>query len=234
MSMSNESKTAVQFKTLYEQWEQYLKARFGKSEMRKLSRKFWEEEFAKCKKERVSENELLGLVNIRNAHIHSSLLLEIKPQAVILLRKLVNTFCKRAKDIATPGSKIYKVDLKAKARNVILKMNKNLYTHVPIVKEKKFYGVFSENTLLKIIASGRWKERIKINDIKDLLKENEGTDNYRFLSADANFYDIYQLFQEHIDLGRRLGVIFLSKKGKQSGQINGLITAWDLHKGEIP
>ena len=224
-------KTAEQFRILYEQWEQYLKARFGKKNMRMLSQKFWLEEVDKCKKEKISENQLLGLINVRNAYIHSSSLLEIKRYAVVLLRRLINTFCKKAKDIAILKSKIYKVAPETKIKLVINEMKDNLYTHVPIVQKKSFYGVFSENTLLKAIALGKWRDNLKILDVIDLCKNNKGTDDYKFLSEDANFYDVYELFQEYIDHGKRLGVVFLTKNGQEIGVINGLITAWDLHKG---
>lgn len=225
---------AEQFRGLYEQWEQYLKSRFGEGDLYRLSKKFWQEEVDKCKKERISENQLLGLVNIRNAHTHSSELLEIKRYAVTLLRKLVNTFCRKAEDIATPRSKIYKANLQTRAQEVIIAMNDNLYTHIPIIEGKKFYGVFSENTLLKIIALSRWKDDLQIGEIKDLFIISRQTDDFRFLPADAHFYDVYQLFQEYIDRGKRLGVVFLTKTGKATGEINGLITAWDLHKGLKP
>lgn len=224
-------KTTEQFKTFYQQWEQYLKARFGEKDMYKLSQKFWQEEVNKCKKEAISENELLGLINIRNADSHCSSLLEIEPYAVTLLRRLVNTFCKKAKDIAVPASKIYKINPQTKIQELITNMNDGLYTHVPVIQGKVFCGVFSENTLLKIIVSRKWREDLSIRDITDILKDTSGSDGHRFLPEDASFYDVYQLFQEYIDRGERLGVVFLTRNGQRVGDLKGLITAWDLHKG---
>jgi len=229
--MKNEREPA-EFSRLFEQWEQYLKARFGQSNMHRLSQKFWEVETNRCKKEGISENELLALVNIRNTLAHNPSFLEIKQPTVTMLRKLVNTFCKRAFDIAVPKQKIYKVNLASKIVAVVNTMKNNLFTHVPVVEDKKFFGIFSENTLLKIISSQKeLKEGLKIEDIKSLLKDTQGTDDYRFLSSQATFYAVYQLFQDHIDKGKRLGVVFLTEEGEESGDIKGLITAWDLHKG---
>jgi len=226
-----ENKIAEEFKILYEQWEQYIKARFASGDMYKLSKKFLKEEIDKCKSEEISENQVLGLLNIRNAHTHSSEFLEIKEPAIVFFRKLVNIFCKKAKDIAISKQEIYKVNLRTKVCQTIKEMDEHLYTHVPVIQEKVFYGVFSENTLLKIVSSRRWNEDLTMNDVVDILKIANGVDDYKFLSENASFYDVYKLFQKYIDRGKRLGVIFLTNDGQEIGDIKGLITAWDLHKG---
>lgn len=222
-----------EFMHSYAEWEQYLKARYGQRDMHKLSQRFWRDEAAWCKKEEISENQLLGLVNVRNARAHSPWLLEIKDYALLFLKKLVNTFCRKAIDIAVPREKIYKATLRSGVWRLLKEMNMRLYTHVPVVEKEKFYGVFSENTLLKIVATERWKNDLRIADIIDVLHvpSRSGADGYEFLPDDATFYHVYRLFQSYIDQGKRLGVVFLSKGGKESGVIEGLITAWDLHKG---
>lgn len=221
------------FLNLYSQWEQYLKSRYGKKDMYSLSKNFLSDEKDRCKKEGISENHLLGLVNIRNAYAHSSELLEITKYANVLLRRLINIFVKKALDIATPKNKIYSANLNTKVFKVMRQMAEHLYTHVPIISGNKFYGVFSENTILKIMISKTEIKNLRIKDVLKIIKktEEESTDAYRFLPIESSFYDVYQLFQEYIDHGKRLGVVFLTENGKESGNICGLITAWDLHKG---
>ena len=219
------------FINLYAEWGHYLETRFGNKGMWNLAETFYIAEKEKCDKQSISLGELQAIVSIRNTYQHTPSFLEIKPKALVFLRQLVNTFCNKASDIAVPKQDIYIGGLGSSVKEVIKEMSKSLFTHVPIIEKQKFYGVFSENTLLKLEASNKVLDKLKIEDIKSVLKDTQDTDDYKFLSTQASFYEVYQLFQDYIDKGKRLGVIFLTKDGKESGDIKGLITAWDLHKG---
>lgn len=224
-----------QFNKLYEQWEAYLKARYPRETSVDSIKIFWEDKKVRCGEIKTSFEDLRNLLQIRNVKTHSPSFLEVKSDAVQKLKIIVNTFCRKAINIATPEVKIYKGTLHSYVDEIIKTMHRNLYTHVPIVDEKGFIGVFSENTLIKLIALNLYKPNMEMKDIRKLLKipERGGTDDYLFLSLDVDFYKIYELFQDYIDRGKRLGVVFLTKNGKPSSRIKGLITTWDLHKGII-
>jgi CBS domain-containing protein len=224
----------VEFNKLYERWEWHLKLRYPEGEdMREKIKKFYDEEMVKCRDIKVSREDLENLRQLRNINAHSPSFLEIKPIAIQKLKIIVNTFCRKAIDIATPEKKIFSGTLNSDVDVIVKFMNEKLYTHVPITDGKKFIGVFSENTLLKLIAMNLYKPNIKMREIERFLKASEGKDDYLFLPLDVDFFTVYKLFQDYIEKGKRLGVVFLTKNGKPSGQIKGLITAWDLHKGII-
>jgi hypothetical protein len=72
-----------------------------------------------------------------------------------------------------------------------------------------------------------------MSEIREYLKHIEGADEYEFLKADADFHQVHFLFEQHIDKGKRLGVVFLTSDGEPTSEIKGLITAWDLYKGSL-
>lgn len=221
-----------QFEKLYEPWEAYLKVRYPEGEsMDKIIKKFSKDEKVRCEEIKASYEDLRDLLQIRNVEKHRSSFIAIKTSAVQKLKMIVNAFCRKATDIATSEKKIYKGTLNSYVSEVVKTMHRNLYTHVPIVNKKDFVGAFSENTLLKLIASAFYRPNMKMKDIKKFLKTAKGADDYLFLPLDTDFYTVYKLFQDYIDKRKRLGVIFLTKNGRPSNQIKGLITSWDLHKG---
>jgi len=221
------------FNGLYERWEKYLKWRYGNTDnMYNNTKNFLKDERIKCKEIDITENHLKNILSLRNVKVHTPSFVEIKENAVMILQLIINNFCRKASDIATPGEKIYKATPSFYIKDIIEMMAKNLYTHVPIIQGSKFIGIFSENTLLRLTVDNKNIDKLKIKDIQSYLKATEGTDAYEFLAADADFYKVHKLFQKYIDKNKRLGVIFLTNDGKKSGKIKGLITAWDLSKNQ--
>lgn len=220
------------FLDLYKEWEFYLKHRFEKKDMYRNSLAFLNEEKERLQKDNIVKDDVMNILSVRNIVSHSKDFISIKDKCLVFTRRLVNNYCKKALDIATPGQKIYSVLPEDKLLTVIRKVRKNLYTHVPVIANNEFIGVFSENVLLKYIDDGGIiNKETKIENVKKYLREQKGTDNFEFLPKTASFYDVYYLFQKYIDKGERLGVVFLSQKGRKTANILGLITAWDLHKG---
>ncbi len=221
------------FLDLYERWARYLGVRFKTDSMFRNTRYFWDAEHKKAQKLGISEGDILGLFNLRNVGTHAPSFAEIQPAAVVKLEKLVSAFCRKAIDIATQKEHIYRVDLEEKIEDVIQVMSQRKFTHVPVVDKNEFVGVFSENSLLELIADGKFDLNKKMVEINEYLTDIEGADEYEFLTAEADFHEVHYLFNQYINRGKRLGVIFLTPDGKRSADLKGLITAWDLYKGSL-
>ncbi len=224
------NQTVGEFMEVFEKWERYLRVRFKSDSMYRNTREFWDREQARCQKIGVTESDLLGFFNLRNVAVHAPSFADIEKPAIVKLQRVVNTFSKKAMDIATPGDQIYKVGLDESVEKIIKIMDEKNFSHVPVVKEDEFIGVFSERTLLSLVAQGIYERSKKVGEIRNLLVK-AGTE-YIFLPLKVDFYRIYQMFQEYISRPQRLKAIFLTDSGKPSSKIKGMITAWDLHKGK--
>lgn len=224
------SQAVGEFMELFEQWERYLRVRFKSDSMYRNTREFWEREQARCQEIGISESDLLGLFNLRNVSVHASSFVEIKEPAIVKLQRVVNTFSKKAMDIATPGDRIFKVGLEDTVDKIVKTMEEKSFSHVPVIEKDKFIGVFSERTLVSLAADDSYDSSAKIKEIRDLLVT--AGDDYIFLPINVDFYRIYQMFQEYISRPQRLKAIFLTDSGKPGTNIKGMITAWDLHKGQ--
>lgn len=228
----NEEKIKNDFEKLYEGWEHYLRFNFKDGNMYDKTKRFCRKEKERLQALGITRSEVESIRNIRNANAHSPSFLKIKKDAVTRLQTLVNNFCKTAEDIATPKRKIFSGNPKTPIREITKTMEEKVYTHVPIIKRNKFIGTFSENTVVKLYNQHKDKDNLLVKDIKDTLDLEEGTEKFEFLDPSVRYYEIVELFQNYISKGKRLGVIYLTKGGEKSGNIQGIITAWDLHKGQ--
>ncbi len=221
-----------EFEKLYERWEYYLDQNFSGNNMYDKHKNFCRKKAEKLQKLEVTEGQVLSLYNIRNADAHCPSFLTINKDAAARLQTLVNYFCKKAIDIATPEQNIYSADLNTPVKKITQTMGQNLYTNVPIVQGQTYIGTFSENTVLKLYNQNKFQEDLLVKNIKDTLTSRIDTAEVEFLDPNVSFFEVMQLFQNYINEGKRLGIIYLTPGGKKSGNIKGIITAWDLYKGK--
>ncbi len=110
-------------------------------------------------------------------------------------------------------------------------MQKNNYTHIPIIEHDVVVGVFSENTVLSYLIDD---EIIEIGDDvcftalgKYLPIENHSSESFRFISRNASLQNVNELFEKALRSQDRIGLVFVTQNGKPSEKLLGIISAWD-------
>jgi CBS domain-containing protein len=138
----------------------------------------------------------------------------------------------KALSIAVPGGKIYTAKLSTRIHKLMKIMVKNNYTHIPILKDNKLIGIFSENTLLSYLVGE--KETIILKDatveiFKDYIKPEKHLNEYfEFVARDALLEEIEEIFSRGMKGGKRVAVVYITHSGKFTEQLLGMITPWDL------
>lgn len=127
---------------------------------------------------------------------------------------------------------VYYANIDEITENVLRKMQKDLFTHVPIYDGGKFLGLLTETTLLdwlmENINQGQAQFYKKlVSDINPKYL-NSKTNMYRFISQNTSIFEAYQMFENAIDVDKRLGALLITNDGKKEGKLVGIITAWDL------
>lgn len=130
-------------------------------------------------------------------------------------------------------SKIYKRQMGDAVLPTIKYMREQVYTHVPIMNGKKVWGVFSENTLFEIAAEGGFsainEQATFLTIRKNIVVNDKSCDGvYDFIGRSASLEDIKKKFADARDERRQLEVLFITTDGTPNGDLNGLITIWDL------
>lgn len=111
-------------------------------------------------------------------------------------------------------------------------MSKKRYTHIPILENEKIIGVFSENTLLDVVKCDTGivlDENTKFTSIEQFLKmEKHSMEEFIFVSRRKNIYDIEEMFKDYFSKNKRIGCIYVTENGKDTENILGMLTAWDV------
>ena len=135
-------------------------------------------------------------------------------------------------DMVIKYEKICKKSLNDNVIATMKEMKNNIFTHIPIVQNNKVIGVFSENTLFDIFLNGEniiIDESINFGDINEYLHiENHTLEEFVFKSENATIYDIEKDFENYFSNSKRLGCIFITDNGKNTGNLKGMVTAWDV------
>nr|WP_307991527.1 CBS domain-containing protein [uncultured Niameybacter sp.] len=179
--------------------------------------------------------------NLRNAIVHHlsseycETIAEPHPRVNILFDKMKNDIMdppKALHTLAIPIDKVYKTHLDENVLEVMRHMNKNAYTHVPVMKDDIVIGVFSENTLFSYIVKNEVaiiESTTTIAEFGEFLPLNQHeSECFEFVNKNASVIDIEELFSKNLVNGKRLSVIFITHSGRPIEKILGIITAWDV------
>jgi len=186
-------------------------------------------------------NDLREYGELRNAIIHNRAPNEntviAEPHSFVVekmfhIREMIEN-PKKVHDVMT--KKVYFASLNDEIYETAKCMYRNVYTHVPIYdQDNNFIGILSESALLRwvgqLVSSGTvLSTEHKISEMKDWLDVSGNKFNdYEFVPKNMGVLDVKKRFEQALQEGRRLGAIFVTKSGKQSEPVLGLVTAWDF------
>ncbi len=185
------------------------------------------------------ESIIIQLQHLRNIIAHADGIKYITTVSNLAFEELEKIICllenpPTVKEIFRTD--VYKVNVDEIAENVILTMQEKTYTHVPVYKNGKFWGVFSESTLLEWLVENI-VENIKEENaqfyklqIKDIKREylHSSFNKTEFIEANESIFEVQKKFDEAIKKRERLGALLITETGKRDELPIGIITAWDL------
>ncbi len=140
-----------------------------------------------------------------------------------------------ALDYATPGSRIISAGLSDKVLQVMENMEKNGYSHIPILEKKRFVGVFSVSTVFSCVlrdSKVRFTSETTIRDLEKMLPVENHMENYAFVDRDTTCQEARRMFERIKGRNKRLSVIFITEHGKREEGLLGMLTPWDIMKEE--
>lgn len=159
---------------------------------------------------------------------------EVNEYLIKDLSDLVNSLKspKKAADICIPFGQIFHIDVNSKIKIATDAMQKNNFTHVPIISEdNKLLGVFSESSLFSYFCSDDIldaSDELLVKDLMQFCSTEHRSEVFKFIKPNASIERIYELFTGVTDPNRRIGALFISASGKTTDPITGMITAWDI------
>lgn len=223
------------FLDLYKQIEDQLEDKYRNSRRHYTSAVY---EFIKDYESAPIREKLDICRHIRNLMSHSANMdgepVVVPSQPVVdALRDVLDFVSKPplAIDYATRGERVLKVGANQKVLRVMELMEKNGYSHVPVMKEDRFYGVFSSGSVMRYLLKNRGRGLNPDTTIKELrgyLAVEEHIENYEFVPADATYIYVRQRFEQVRARNKRVSVIFITRNGKPDQPLLGMLTPWDV------
>ena len=223
------------FLDLYKQVEDELDDRYKNSRRHYSSVVY---EFIKDDESEPVRDQLDLCRHIRNLMAHSANIdgepvVEPSQPVVDALQEVLD-FVSRpplAMDYATKAERVLKVGPQQKVLRVMELMEKNGYSHVPVLKDNRFYGVFSSGSVMRYMLKNKGRGLTPDTTIKDMrgyLAVEEHIENYEFVPADATYIYVRRRFEQMRARNKRVSVIFITKNGRPDQPLLGMLTPWDV------
>lgn len=188
---------------------------------------------------RAKKNLILDLYALRNVVAHADrdkYIAEIKEFAFDELSKILKLLDNPPTVGIVFKTSVYSTTPFESTETVIRKMKECIYTHVPIYENDKYYGTFSESTLLLWLVDNikDGKAEFNKNSIRDIKKNYlfNKSDKVDFISESKSIFEVQAMFEKAIGGGNRLGALIITKSGDKDDKPIGIITAWDLPRIE--
>ncbi len=160
----------------------------------------------------------------------------IQPSAsMIQFLNEVTEFIRRpplALEFATLYADILKATLSQKAQTVMKKMERQGFSHVPVIDGGECVGVFSVSTIFAYsLTCGMTSLRddMTIEDFGDMIHfDRHSAERFRFVDRETTIYQVRSEFERKNCHSKRLAAVFITDNGSSRGRILGMLTPWDV------
>lgn len=116
----------------------------------------------------------------------------------------------------------------------IVAMKQKNISNVPILKDKKLLGVFSENTIFSLFLEDNGELIADLSCIKfekiihQLGTEDNPSQKFIFVSKDTDIFKLKEMFLPEVGSEKRVELAFVTNQGLKKEKILGLITIYDV------
>ncbi len=231
--MSESRNRTEEFLDLYRQLESDIKETFpdaGNSPIPWLSRR---REFRYLSSELDYCREVRNLLSHREK-LSGSYAVEPSEAMVNTLRETIDKITNPAKasHVMVGRKKVLAKTANDLVRPTMAAMLERKFSHVPILKDERVVGAFSESLLLSCMVESEAfsvDAAMRFTDLERYLPlESHVSEVFRFVSRNTYASDIADMFDRADRSENRIGMLFVTENGKASERLLGIITAWDI------
>lgn len=156
-------------------------------------------------------------------------------EAMVKFLGEVTEFIKRpplALEYSTLYADILKTTMSQKAQTVMKKMDRQGFSHVPVIDGGECVGVFSVSTIFTYSLTfglTSLKDDMLISDFEEMLDfDKHSAERFRFYGKDATIFEVRNEFERKNRGSKRLAAVFITDNGSSKGRILGMLTPWDV------
>ena len=168
---------------------------------------------------------------IRNLLTHTA---NLDGEPVVDALQEVLAFVKQpplALEFATKGDQVMKAHMHQKVLRLMEVMDKNGYSHIPVLENGEFCGVFSVGCVFQYLlrSGGKGiKPDTTVAELGKYIALPAHTENYQFVPKDATYISVRRIFERVRGKNKRVSVIFITEHGTPGEPLLGMVTPWDV------
>lgn len=224
-----------EFLDLYKQMEEALEDRYRgvKRRYSSLVVEFGRDEESAPIRDKLDICREIRNLLTHNANLGGEPVVQPSRPVVEAMREVLE-FVKRpplALEYATKGDQVMKAGLNQKVLRLMEIMDKNGYSHIPVMREGQFYGVFSIGSVFQyqLRSGGRaLRPETTLKDLGRYLDVGEHMENYEFVPRSETYLSVRRKFEKVTGKNKRISVIFITENGRPGERLLGMITPWDV------
>lgn len=137
-----------------------------------------------------------------------------------------------AVDVGTPKEKILCAHPNDAAIEVMHRMSRMGFSHVPVIEKGRLTGVFSVSSLFAYLEKNglsALNDGAKIGALKDVLPpDRHASERYLFMPSDATIWQVRAEFEDRSTRNSRLSAVFITQTGDEEGDLLAMLTPWDV------
>ncbi|MEC5423810.1 CBS domain-containing protein [Virgibacillus sp. C22-A2] len=183
-------------------------------------------------------DDLLEFAELRNAIVHNKIdvthaIAEPHNSIVARIEEIESELTLPKKVTPLFSRSVYAFQESTLLEDLLVIINEKGLSKFPIYNDTEFLGLLTQKGIANwlAVADEPTAPSVKTTLVKEVLRY-EDSDNAQFISSDTLVYEAVGFFKEQISQGRRLEAMLITKNGKSSEKLFGIITAWDIL--EIP
>lgn len=139
-----------------------------------------------------------------------------------------------AVDYGTPREKILWAHPNDMVMDVMHRMSKHGFSHVPVLERGRVSGIFSPGILfayLERVGLDALDRNARIAQIDEAMNmDRHGAERYLFMPENATIYQIRDAFEERSERNNRLSAVFITRNGSGDETLIAMLTPWDVLK----
>ncbi|CQR47938.1 CBS domain protein [Paraliobacillus sp. PM-2] len=181
------------------------------------------------------KDDLLEYSELRNAIIHERTethyaIAEPHEQIVIQIEKIAQELTAPKRVIPAFSKKLYILDGKDSLVSVLHIIKQTSYSQFPIYRNNQFVGLLTDKGITQWLAKNIDSTFSQLLDtqILDIIKGDHHDKNYLFINQSMTIYEAEDIYLKQIKQNKRLDALLITKNGKQTEQLLGMVTTNDL------
>lgn len=230
-----------EFLDLYKQLEEALEVKYQNVKLRHSSivMEFLRDEESAPVRDKLDICREIRNLLTHNANLGGEPVVRPSEPVVKALREVLD-FVKKpplALDFATRGDNVMKANLNQKVLRLMAIMDKNGYSHIPVMRNGEFFGVFSVGSvfLYQLRSGGKpLTPQTTLQDLSRYLDVKERMENYEFAPKTETYSSVRRKFDRMKGKNKRVSVVFITETGHPGEKLLGMLTPWDVLRGPDP